>query len=413
MKTSDFLLDNARWLSAGALMMFMSSFGQTFFISLFSNPIRSEFSLSHGQWSTIYSVGTAASAGVMLWAGGLADKFRTQHLGSLVLICLACACAFMAWNVSVGLLAISVFLLRFFGQGMASHAAVVAMSRWFVATRGRALAVSTFGFTIGEALFPIVIVAAMTLFDWRLLWVGACLITLSGLPYLWWSLRTERSPQQMVNDNQSLGMHDKHWSRRNVFKHPLFWLMTPALLGPSAFNTAFFFHHAHFAEIKGMSQLALVSLFPIYTAVSVTAMLVSGWLVDRLGSARTIPLYQLPMVLGFVCFYRASDWLLICAGLVLLAMSAGANSTLPNVFWAEFYGTRHIGAIKAMAAGIMVLGSALGPLATGYFIDFGVTLDAQYLWIACFFVFATLCMLTGILRFREAVPAYRDRLKYT
>ncbi len=411
MKTGDFLKQNVRWLSAGALLMFLSSFGQTFFISLFSNPIRREFSLSHGEWSTIYAIGTAASAAVMLWAGGLVDRFKTQHLGSLVLMGLAGACVFMAWNTSAGLLIVSVFLLRFFGQGMASHSAVVAMSRWFVATRGRALAVSTFGFTIGEALFPILIVATMTLLDWRLLWIGACLVALSGLPYLWWSLKTERSPQQLAEESQSVGMEDRHWSRLNALRHPLFWLMIPALLGPSAFNTVFFFHHAHFAEIKGMTQLALVSLFPIYTVVSVFAVAVSGWLVDRLGSARSIPLYQLPLVLGFMCFALADGWLLIAAGLVCLALTSGANSTLPNVFWAEFYGTRNIGAIKAMGAGIMVLGSALGPLVTGYFIDFGMGLDRQYFWVAGFFVITTLSMFAGILRYRDAAPAYRDRLR--
>ena len=208
-------------------------------------------------------------------------------------------------------------------------------------------------------------------------------------------------------------MSDRAWTRGHVLRHPLFWLMIPALLGPSAFNTAFFFHHAYFAEIKGLTQLALVSLFPLYTAVSVIAMVASGWLVDRFGSARTLPLYQLPMVLAFLCFASAGNMTMIAAGLVCLALSAGANSTLPNVFWAEFYGTRHIGAIKAMAAAVMVLGSAIGPLVTGYLIDAGVGLEPQYVGIAAFFMGSTVCMAIGIVSFRTDVPAYRDRRRYT
>lgn len=399
---------NARWLSAGALLTFLSSFGQTFFISLFSEPIRTEFDLTHGEWSTVYAIGTGVSAAVMIWAGGLADKFRTRSFGMIVLVGLAIACLTMALNPATGLLVVTVCLLRFFGQGMASHAAVVAMSRWFLSTRGRALAICGLGFTVGELLFPILFVALLAILDWRLLWFAATLITLAGIPYLLWALKTERHPQQDATQSASLGMQDRAWTRSNVLSHPLFWLMIPALLGPSAFNTAFFFHHAHFAQIKGMTQLSLVAFFPVYTAVSVGMMIVSGWLVDRFGSARTLPLYQLPMVAAFLCFALADSPGLIAAGFVFLALSAGANSTLPNVFWAEFYGTRHMGAIKAMAAAVMVSGSAIGPILTGSLIDAGVGLDRQFFGVAVFFLFSSACMTTGILLYRRLVPSYRD-----
>ena len=52
---------------------------------------------------------------------------------------------------------------------------------------------------------------------------------------------------------------------------------------------------------------------------------------------------------------------MLILGFVFLALTTGANSTLPNAFWAEFYGTAHMGSIKAMAAAIMVFGSAIGP----------------------------------------------------
>ena len=60
-----FLRDNARWLSAGMLLTFLSSFGQTFFISIFAGEIREVFQISHGQWGGIYAIGTTASAIVM------------------------------------------------------------------------------------------------------------------------------------------------------------------------------------------------------------------------------------------------------------------------------------------------------------------------------------------------------------
>ena len=50
MSTLRFVRDNARWLAAGILLTWSSSFGQTYFISLSAGHIRDTFGLSHGEW---------------------------------------------------------------------------------------------------------------------------------------------------------------------------------------------------------------------------------------------------------------------------------------------------------------------------------------------------------------------------
>ena len=64
----------------------------------------------------------------------------------------------------------------------------------------------------------------------------------------------------------------------------------------------------------------------------------------------------------------------------------GGNATLTPSLWAEFYGTRHLGAIKATAAAAMVLGSAIGPGLTGLLIDAGISFDQQMLGISAYFL---------------------------
>jgi len=397
-----FLVRNAKWLSVGVILTFLSSFGQTFFISIFAGEIRTTFGLSHGAWGSLYSLGTTASAIAMIWAGSLTDLFRVRLLGPVVLVGLALACLSMAFVNTVWLLPLVIFALRFTGQGMVSHIAVVAMARWFVATRGKALSVALLGFSLGEALLPIGFVLLLAFVDWRILWMLAAGIALLGLPLLSLLLRQERTPRDIAAENPSSGMDGRHWTRGQALRHPLFWFIIPALLGPSAFNTAFFFHQVHFAQIKGWAHIELVAYFPLYTAMSVVAMLASGWALDRWGTARLMPVYQLPMVLSFLAFSWATDASLAWVGFLFLAMSTGANSTIPNAFWAEFYGTRHIGSIKAMAAAVMVLGSAIGPGLTGVLIDLGVGLETQFIAVSVYFLFA--CMMTwfGISRSRTA-----------
>ena len=404
-----YLIHNASWLSAGVLLTFLSSFGQTFFISIFSGQIRAEFGLSHGAWGGIYSLGTMVSAAVMVWAGGLTDIFRVRALGPVVLTGLAIAALSMAVNSWLILLTVVIFLLRLFGQGMSIHLAQVAMARWFTATRGKALSIASLGYAIGESLLPLIFVAAMGFLDWRWLWVIAAGVTLLGIPVLTRLLRQERTPQSLADAYSATGMQGRHWTRREALFHPLFWFMAPAILGPSAFITAFFFHQVHLAEVKGWLHIQLVALFPVFTGVSILSMFAAGWALDRWGTARIMPFYQLPMAVGFAVLSISDSISGALAGLVFLALTVGAHSTLPSAFWAEFYGTRHIGAIKALATAVMVLGSAIGPALTGVLIDRGVSLSTQFFWIAAFFVLICALVWIGIRRASDAFYRLRRR----
>lgn len=395
-----FILQNSRWLTAGALLTLISSFGQTYFISIFAGEIRTAFNLSHGDWGAIYGFGTFASAIVMIWSGGLTDVMRVRHLGPIVLAALAASCLFMALNPWVALLPVVIFCLRFTGQGMSTHIAAVAMSRWFVANRGKALSVASLGFSVGEACYPILVVSLLLFFSWQSVWILAAGVAALAIPALLWLLAEERSPQSSATEGQSLGMNGRHWSRTQALRHPLFWFMIPALLGQSAFNTAFFFLQVHFAEIKGWEHLQLVAMFPVYTMVSITAMILSGILLDKLDTARLIPYFQLPMIVAFLIFAFGQSLIAALVGFIFLGLSSGANATLPNAFWAEFYGTKHLGSIKAAATAVMVLGSAIGPAVTGVLLDYDLPLGTQYVAVSVFFGFSSLMMWAGVQRVR-------------
>nr|WP_174823466.1 MFS transporter [Ruegeria arenilitoris] len=393
-----YLRDNATWLGAGVLLTFLSSFGQTFFISVFAGNIRADFCLSHGAWGGLYSLGTTVSAVVMIWAGGLTDIFRVRVLGPAVLAGLAVAALAMAVNSWLILLPLVVFLLRLFGQGMSTHLAQVAMARWFTVSRGKALSIASVGYAIGEALLPLAFVAAMTVLDWRWLWVISAAIVLMGIPVLTRLLRQERTPQSLAAEYAATGMMGRHWTRKETLFHPLFWFMAPAVLGPSAFITAFFFHQVHLAEVKGWQHIDLVALFPVFTGVSLISMFAAGWALDKWGTARLMPFYQIPIAIGFVVAGTTSSIFGAMIAMGFLGLTVGANNTLPSAFWAEFYGTRHIGAIKAMATAVMVLGSAIGPGLTGVLLDRGISLDDQFLWIGGFFILVCLSVRIGISR---------------
>ena len=395
-----FLQLNWRWLLAAFLLAFSSSYGQTFFISLFAGQIREEFSLSHGAWGGIYTLATTASALVMIWAGGLTDRFRVRRLGPLVLLALAVSCLAMAAVPSAMALIAVIFALRFTGQGMTSHTAMVGVARWFVATRGRAMAIAALGFAAGNAVMPVMFVALMSVMSWRTLWVLAAGMAVVFIPILLILLHKERTPASISTSDSSPGMNGAHWKRREMLHHWLFWLMLPTFIGPAAWGTAMFFQQVHLTEVKGWSLAAFVALFPLFTLTNIAASFATGWAIDRFGSGRVMSFYAVPYILTFVVMAVANDLTTASVAMMLFGVATGMGQASPGAFMAEHYGTRYIGSFKALSTALMVFGSAIGPGITGWLIDRGIMFPDQMYGIAAYFAVAGVLVVIGTSRAR-------------
>ena len=403
--TTTFVKQNGRYLLPGAMLMFMSCFGQTFFIGTFAADIRTHFSLSHGGWGAIYMLGTGTSAVIMLWAGTLADRIRVRILGPLMLILLALACIALSQLSSVWILPFVIVALRLTGQGMLTHTAGVAMARWFAASRGRALAFATMGFMCAEAIMPITAVSLKTQFHWQWIWFVAGFHCLAMAPVVFLFLRQEREPQSLAQEEKALGMEGRNWTRWEAVRHPVFLSAIPAMMAFPAFATVFFFQQAYFAEIKGWSHLSLVAVFPLGTLSFGISTIFYGWLIDKLGAARLMPFYLLPLVAAFTIHAWAPTVSWVAVGVALMGMAGGGMATLPASVWSEFFGTQHLGAIKATVAAFGVLGSALGPGLSGWMIDHGIDYQSQLQGFAICFAIASAVMVVPFARARNSTAA--------
>lgn len=388
MSLADFLRRNARFLGAGVVLTFSSAYGQTFFVSIFAAQIMAAFHLSDGQWGATYTVATTASAVVMFWLGAVTDHFRVRRLVWIVMPGLALTCALMAVNTTVIGLLFIVFLLRVLGQGMMSQLAITAMARWFVARRGLALSIAAMGFAAGTAFFPVTFAYLLSHLDWRTLWLVAGIAVMLTLPLVVWLLSAERTPQSHAEDESSTGMDGRHWTRADVLTSSTFWLLMPMLLGPPSWGTALFFQQVHIAEVKGFGLVEYLALIPLLTGVAVVVTLVSGQLIDRYGTSVLIRIYLFPFAVAFAVISLATSISFVAVGLMIFGIGAGLQATVPTAFWAEYFGTKHIGAVKAISTSVMVLGSAIGPGISGMLIDLGFDFPDQMLALSAYFIFS-------------------------
>lgn len=372
------------WIGGGYLAMFSSLAGQTLFIALFGAAIRAEFSLTSGQYGLIYTAATLCSAIVLMWAGGLADRVPAAHLAAGSAIGAAMMCILMSVAPNVAILGLALFGLRFFGQGMLTHSAATALSRWFNRFRGRALAIAQLGLNTGEAVLPVLVAFGIAAIGWRQVWLvaaAALIVVLAPvIAYLFSSPpdgKRARAAGEINPDPAETHATGDQWTRRKVLADPLFWPVLIGLLAMPAISTAIFFHQSVLVAEKGWGLLTFAAFFPVMSVASVISSIAGGWLVDRFGAYRLLPLLLVPASMAYIVIATTSAFWAIPAFFLLSGLTNGANGTVMNAMWAELYGTRHLGAVRAIATSAMVLSSAVGPGIVGFFVDAGVSIGQQ------------------------------------
>jgi sugar phosphate permease len=385
-----FLREHARLLGFGVLMTFCSSFGQTFFISLFSGEIRAEFGLSDGDFGSLYSLGTLSSAAVLLWVGRLIDRVALPVFAAGVLAGLAATCLAMGLNPSAAALPAVIFGLRLFGQGLSSHSAIVAMGRYFEAARGRAVSIAALGHSLGEALFPITVVAALALTGWRGVWLASALALAVLALLIFPLLKGQRERDQAFQARRLAGASGSDRALGAVLRDPGLWLRLPALLAPAFISTGLIFHQVHLAGTKGWPLSLLAGSFVFYAGSALVAMILAGVLVDRFSARRLMTVFLTPLALACLSLSLSDLPVIAPTFLALLGASAGVSTVIFGALWPELYGVTHLGAIRAFGTSAMVFSTGLAPAVMGLLIDQGVSVEAIALGCAVYCLLASL-----------------------
>lgn len=374
-----FLRDNARWVAGGFLLFFFSSFGQTFFIALSGGDIRQEYTLTQGEFSTLYMAATLVSALTLSRVGHATDRYSARNVVLFTVPMMALAAVSMSLSRHVVLLFATLFLLRLSGQGLMSLA-FTALGRWFSARRGQAISLATLGFNTGEALLPLGFVALAGTAGWRGTWqLAAGLLVLLALPAVAMLVAVERTPH--VAEAGAAGAASSAappgWTRQEVLRDPCFYPILLAMVPPAFIGNTLFFHQVYLADLRGWPPGTFASAFTLYASMTIVFTLVSGQLVDRFSAVALLPFYLLPLGLGLLLLGSLDAAWSAFAFMALYGISNGFSLSLFGTLWPELYGVKHLGAIRAMIVSVLIVASAAGPGLTGLLIDRGLSYPLQ------------------------------------
>tara|TARA_B100000700_G_C14518437_1_gene611955 strand:- start:97 stop:627 length:531 start_codon:yes stop_codon:yes gene_type:complete len=139
--------------------------------------------------------------------------------------------------------------------------------------------------------------------------------------------------------------------------------------------TGIFVYQSFITNSKDWGQYVIAQSFMSYSVLTVITLLISGILVDKFTSRRMLIYMNVPLLLSvlIIIYFNAPVSAFVFLGLI--GISNGLANLLGSSIWAEIYGVKYIGSIKALTTALMVFATAFGTALFGLLIDYGFAIE--------------------------------------
>ncbi|MDP2917177.1 MAG: MFS transporter [Dehalococcoidia bacterium] len=358
-----------------AIIVFMMTFGANYTFGVFFKPLSTEFGWTKAVTSSAYSILTISAGFLGIFAGRLTDRFSVRIV-SIVMGCfLGIGYILMSQINAIWQMYLIYALIIAPGLGGVWPALTSIVPRWFALRRGLMMGVAASGVGIGTLVLPPVISRFIPVYGWRTSYIimGAFALTVIVLA----SLFLKRDPHQT---GQPLYGEDKlkpdrkppetgTLSLRQVVRSHLFWMVCLIyfLFGFSLHTIMV--HIVPHAIETGIQPETAAELLGIIGATTVVSKLVVGSVSDRLGIKLSLVYNFILLTAGLLWLQAATDLWTLRGFAIAFGFSYGGIMTLQSLLAAELFGLSSLGLIVGCVSFIYTIGSATGPVLSGYIFD--------------------------------------------
>lgn len=260
----------------------------------------------------------------------------------------------------------------------------VTLAKWFVTQRGRAVALSSMGVSFAGVLLVPAITVVIDAWGWRAAW--QVLAVAAGLLMYPVAMLMRRTPEDHgwhpdgLSREQIAAGHGARASldyassltRAQALRTPAFYLLVLAFglftinIGVMLLQTIPFMTDAGFPRTTAALMITVASL------PSMLSKPLWGYIIDK---ADAMPMAALGAgltgiaLLIIIFSVRAGSHPGVYGGYFLLGIGWGGMIPIQEVIWANFFGRRHIGAVRSAAMPFSLLIGASAPLLTSYYFD--------------------------------------------
>lgn len=401
------------WLFS-TLGFLMSVPGQTMGMAVFTDPFMAAFDLSRTQLSFAYLCGTIGSAFFLTRAGRLYDRIGARLMvvgASVVLGLLITFISTIDWlggaiaallsiplaTVTLPLILIGYFGVRFSGQGVLTSASRNVLLLWFERRRGLVLGIRGVFVSLGFSIAPLILALMIDHFGWReSLWLMAVALIVGFAVLALLFLRDSPASVGLRADGLPEHRHDQTGSEAEIVSRSLsdarrsrsFWIYCSGLSIHSLFGTAVTFHIVSIFAEAGRDRTEAFAFFLPQAIVATTVNLYASWLSDRCRLKPFLIVMLSAFLLGTIGLLNLADrsgyWMLVIG----FGIGGGLWGVISNLAFIRLFGPMHLGEISGLNTSITVFASAIGPFifSLGYDLTGNYQIPALLCGVVIFFL---------------------------
>jgi predicted MFS family arabinose efflux permease len=223
----------------------------------------------------------------------------------------------------------------------------------------------------------VLIVYLLTSTTWQNIWILISILVLIFLPITSFFLirKLNFESREETNEKDLKDRNIKQWKRIEVLKDYRFYIICLNMLAMPWIATGVFVYQSFITESKEWGTFVIAQSFMVYSILSVVTLLISGFLIDRFTSRKLLIFMNLPLMLSVIVLFYFNSTISAFVFLGLIGISNGFANVLGSSTWAEIYGVKHIGSIKALTTALMVFSTAFGTALFGLLIDKGFSIE--------------------------------------
>ena len=379
-------------------------------LSVFVTPIEQELGWARWETSVAFALGSLGGSVFSSIIGGQLDRY-----GARTAVVVA---GMIITGVLLGLAVMTEpwHFWGLFGLGRTSALAgvnlgvTVALGNWFIRKRGRAVSFMSIGLRAGQAMVPLIIATPIILaYSWRHAYLALAVMTFVFIALPAW-LFIRRRPEDFgllpdgVRRDEAAGRAagastqdtdgEVSFTLAEAKRTASFWLLTLATMTVFFAQTAVNVHAVPSVEDRGVSQ-AFSGAF-VFIIMGTAALSAYGWgaLMDKVhvrwGTALATVLSAVAMVL---LLFADNIPMAIVFG-VVFGLGTGGWTIAQTVIFANYYGRRHLGAIRGLSQLLAGPVSATGAILAGLIKDLTESYELAFL---IFFVALVVVLLAVLL----------------
>lgn len=273
----------------------------------------------------------------------------------------------------------------------------VTVANWFVLKRARAIAFASMGMSVGTTLLPLLASALIDAWGWRVAWfvLGLFILVVTVPAALFIRRRPEdlglqpdgidsntpaTSDREVADQRrrEALMAADVVWTRRDVIRSPLVWVLVLAFGFAQFAHASTTLHMVPFFLDLGYPLLLAAGALSLRSGITLVGNPVWGYILDRVPLKPTVSLQFLLVALGLGAWLLPPSTPTLLGGLILFGVGAAGSQIASEILWATFYGRQSLGTVRGIAYPLQTFFAAIGPFVVGLLYDLSGSYQSSF-----------------------------------